>query len=440
MWGSIEPNDPNSAVGFYQFTLPAGQVWQVGLAISAQSIDSPFLADLALFNSSGTLLADSRSGQGLPGDQNDPYLFAGLPGGTYYVGVSGTGNLPYGTGGYNPVLGLAGLNAIPQPGGAYALSLIATPHTQATRVVSYSLDTVSSDDTSPIGITVTFSGSINLNNLFVPDVQETALAVVNSQGQYWPLTSDTYNVADSSLEMIFDRPLPPGEYTLLSSPTGGLVDLAGQPVLGAHGSSTVLATWTVAPPAQPLAAGNLGVWWPMSANDLSSLTSGSFEESEELAPGQSAEYHFTVIVPGYYKLITEIPQGSVAVSVSGNGKLVVLDPGSTNALNSYPMLLNSGVYTMRLANVSPESIAFNWKLVIESLDFEKLQNNGVGQSFALALSLFSPDPEGSSGASGASSSSDASSGSDTSSDSGASVSGASAWGGICVCGDLRLWQ
>ena len=47
VWGSIEPNDPNSAVGFYQFTLPAGQVWQVGLAISAQSIDSPFLADLA---------------------------------------------------------------------------------------------------------------------------------------------------------------------------------------------------------------------------------------------------------------------------------------------------------------------------------------------------------------------------------------------------------
>ena len=129
--------------------------------------------------------------------------------------------MPYSPAGYNPILGIPGLNSFPQPGGPFALTLIAKPHTQATHVVSYSLDYAPSDDTSPIGVTLTLSGPINLSNLFVPDIQETALEVVDSSGQQWPLTTENYNAADSSLQMTFDRPLPPGRYTLISPPGTG---------------------------------------------------------------------------------------------------------------------------------------------------------------------------------------------------------------------------
>ena len=320
------------------------------------------------------------------------------------MGVSGTGDLPYTSGGYNPTLGIPGLNPLPQPGGPFALSLIATPHVQPTHVVSYSLDSVPSDDASPTGINLTFSGPINLSNLFVPDVQETAVEVVDSSGQVWPITSDSYNVSSATLQMIFDRPLPAGAYTLVSSPAGGLVDLAGQPVLGAGGSRTVLAHFSVSPSTAPLAGNNLGVLWPVSANELGSTSTGSFEERVQLAPGAQTAYHFTVIVPGYYKLATNVPEGSVAVSITGNGVTTILDSGSKNQFNNYLMQLGNGVYTLRFVNVSPESVALKWLLQVEFLDWEKIENNGVGQSFALSLSLFSPALTDASGGAGGGSS------------------------------------
>ena len=41
VWGSVEPDDPQSAVEFYQFTLPTGNVWQVGLAVSRRASAAP---------------------------------------------------------------------------------------------------------------------------------------------------------------------------------------------------------------------------------------------------------------------------------------------------------------------------------------------------------------------------------------------------------------
>ena len=235
-WGWLDPSNSSSAVDLYKFTLPAGNLWQVGLAISANSIGSSLLTDLSLFGADGTLLATRNSGTGIPSNPNDPYLFAGLEPGTYYVGVSGADNVPYSPGGYDPVLGIPGLNGISQSGGLFALNLIESPHVQATRLLTSTLDYSPSDQSSPIGITLTFSGPINLSNLFIPDVQESALEVLDSSGQAWPVTAESYDVSDASLELIFDRPLPPGSYTLVSSADDGLVDLAEQPVLAPGGS------------------------------------------------------------------------------------------------------------------------------------------------------------------------------------------------------------
>jgi hypothetical protein len=402
-WGWLDPSNPSSAVDIYKFTLPAGNLWQVGLGISANSIGSHLLTELSLFGPDGTLLATSNAGTGIPSNPNDPYLFTGLEGGTYYVGVSGAGNSPFSPGGYDPELGIPGLNGSGQSGGLFALDLTASPHEQPTRLENFSLDYAASNQNSPTGLTLTFSGPIDLRNLFIPDTQETALEVLDSSGTAWPVTALSYDVSGASLDLIFDHPLPAGNYTLISAPEGGLVDLAGQPVLPAGGSSSTLATWSVAPQTQPLAANNLGVLWPLSSNGPASAQPGSFQETAELAIGQAIDATFTVIVSGYYKLVDQLQGGAVAVAITENGATTILDSGSARPLNDYPIRLNDGVYTLRFVNVGQQSTTLNWQFKIDALDWEKILNNGVSQTSALSVSLFSGNSDDSGGSSGSSS-------------------------------------
>jgi Bacterial pre-peptidase C-terminal domain len=403
-WGWLDPSNPSAAVDIYQFTLPSGNLWQVGLGISANSIGSHLLTDLSLFAPNGTLIATSNAGTGIPSNPNDPYLFTGLEGGTYYVGVSGAGNLPYGPGGYDPVLGIPGINDNRGSAGLFALNLVASPHEQATRLENFSLDYGAADTNSPTGLTLNFSGPIDLSNLFIPDAQETALEVVDSAGEVWPVTAASYEVTGASLLMIFDRPLPAGNYTLLSAPGDGLVDLAGQPVLPADGSSSVLATWSVAPQTGPPAANDLGVLWPFSSSGPGSSEPGLIQASTELAPGQAVGYRFTVIVPGFHKLETQAPGGDIAVAITENGVTTILDPGNARALNDYVMQLNDGVYTVRFVNVNQQqSTTLTWQFKIEALDWEKVLNNGVSQTSALSVSLFAAPVDDSGGGSGSNS-------------------------------------
>lgn len=392
-WGSLDPENPTNAVNLYQFTLPQGHFWQVGLEISTHGIGSPLLPGLALLDSNGNVLATADSGMGLPSDPNDPYLFMGLAPGTYYVGVSAEGNLPNLSGGYNPVLGIPGTAGVFQQGGPlpFALGLVAAPHDQPTSLLAFTLDNGDPTQSEPTGITLRFSGPINLSNLFVPDTQETALEVVDSSGQVWPITPDNYVVAGNSLEMIFDKPLPSGGYTLISAASGGLVDLAGQPISGTGGTSGVLAHWTVAANTAAHGGNNLGVLWPNSANANSSSNSGQFAETTILGPGQTADFRWTVIVPGFYKLQTELSGGPVAVIDIGKGG-TVLDPGTTAPLSNYIMNLNDGVQTLRFVNEGSGSVTIDWLLTIAKLDWEKIIDNGVGQTFALTLGLPSTVP------------------------------------------------
>lgn len=402
-WGWIDPSNSTAAVDLYKFTLPAGNLWQVGLAISANSIGSSLLTDLSLFEADGTLIASRNSGTGIPANPNDPYLFAGLEPGTYYVGISGASDVPYSPGGYDPVLGTPGLNGITQSGGLFALNLVESPHTQTTRLLSSTLDYSASGQDSPTGITLTFSGPIDLSNLFVPDIQESALELVDSRGQTWPLTAESYEVSDASLKLIFDRPLPPGSYTLVSPATHGLVDLAEQPVLPTNGSSSVLASWNVSPSAQPPAPNNLGVLWPLSSNQTGSTGMGSFQETTDLAAGQSIVFSFDVIVPGYHKLQTEITAGDIAVEITENNSTTILYASTDQALNSDLLRLDDGTYSLRFINAGSQTALFNWLFTIEALDWEKVLNNGVSQTSALSLSLFSTALDGA-GASGGSNS------------------------------------
>src|SRR5262249_40430058 len=77
------------------------------------------------FDDQGRLVATDEVGRS--DAPYDPYLFAGLDAGTYYVGVSGTGNLPGPAGGYDPATGDAGSVPQSQPGGSFRLIVVADP-------------------------------------------------------------------------------------------------------------------------------------------------------------------------------------------------------------------------------------------------------------------------------------------------------------------------
>ena len=223
-------------------------------------------AGLTLFDADGERGGDQqlrpwpgrRPGRSLP--------FEGLAPGTYYFGVSATGNLPGWIGGYDLLTGTPGTAGFDVPSGAFWLDVVAAPVVGTTTLTSDNLDFADPLESSPTGLDLTFSGPIDTSSSFVPDQQETALEVVNASGQVWPITAVNYDTSTYTLSFIFDEPLPAGTYSLIEPAQGGLTDLSGQPlVVPARNPSGVLATWTVAPtgPSDP---DNLGVVWPGPVN------------------------------------------------------------------------------------------------------------------------------------------------------------------------------
>ena len=293
-------------------------------------------------------------------------------------------------------MGLPGSAGIPQPGGPFEfqLDIAAQPHLQTTQLVNFTVDQADLLDPSPTGLTLTFSGPIDLSKLFVPDTQETALQVVDSNGRVWPITGDNYQVTDAQLTVKFDQPLPAGTYSLVVPATGGLTDLAGVPVTAPGEPSGLLATWTVEPSSGLSAPNDLGVLWPAAANstDPASNPNAAFSQTTDLPVDQSETYRWVVTVPGFYKLQTQVISGTIAVENSGNGQPTILEPATGSPLNTYLMYLNDGVYQLRFINAGSQPAEVRWNLKIASLDWEKILDNGVSQVSALSLMLFSPAP------------------------------------------------
>jgi hypothetical protein len=390
--GSLNPDDPAKAVDFYPFTLgpTPGHLWEVGLAIDTQSIGSPLQADLALFNAkTDKVVAYAVSGTGLPGDPGDPYLFAGVQPGSYYVAVSGAGNLPYGLTGYDPVKGTPGLLGLNQPGGPFPfeLSIVAVPHQSTTTVTSSSANYLDPLSSSPTSLTLDFSAPIDLRNLFVVDQAEGSLELVDASNNIWPITPASYDVGQHQLTMAVDEPLPAGTYRLISPASDALLDLAGVPVVARGEPAGVLATFSVAALRGHQHATDLGVLWPNQIGIAPASIGDTFTGSLVLQPGQAITYRFVAIVPGLYKIQTVVNSGSISVQQIGPSGTSTLDNGSGQHVNNYIMKLASGIYQIAFADVGAQPAQFQWRMKIASVDWEKVIANGVGQSGALALSL-----------------------------------------------------
>jgi hypothetical protein len=349
------------------------------------------LPALSLLDSNGSVIATRDSGTGLPSSPNDPYLFTGLKAGTYYVGVSEAGNLAHALGGYDPILGIPGSSELQQRRGQYpfALGLFARPHDQPTRLLNVEVDQIDPHEMSPTGLTLTFSGPIDVSKLFLPGSSLEAIQVIDSSGQVWPMTAKSYDVNSYELKMIFNQPLSTGRYSLISSSTNGLTDLADQPVFGALNTPKVLTSWTVGLSASSRPSNDLGILWPNLANETSLDSLSPFGKTIMLVPGQGMDFRWSVIVAGFYKLQVQLQGGSLAVFNNWDGEMAVLDPGTTSRLNDYLMNLDAGSYTIRFVNEGTQPAVINWVLTIAQLDWEKILSNGLGQTSALSLSLLS---------------------------------------------------
>jgi hypothetical protein len=375
---SFNPAGGQNSFDLYKISLPGSSHVRLGVELDAQSIISSFRGAIALFDSSGNILATRDAGSGMPATPDDPYLFAGLSPSVYYIGVSQAGNLPSPTGGYASATGLEG---------PYTLKVVADPITP-TRVVGYTLRWDDALDPSPTGVTLAFSGPIAIDSLLGQHPGSSVpLIAVDGANHSWTLTPSGYQASQWQVSFVFNQRLPAGHYTLQLPPSGGLTDLLGQPPIAPGQPGGVLASFTVAPRLFPAFRGDLGVLWP-------SLGDQGITRQATLDSGQSAVIRAVVPVATWYTLETNLAQGKLAIRRIDASGLYTIDAGTTASLNQYPMYLKEGVYIFTFTALGTEPVQVRWTLRSSGVDPESLVNNGVGQTAALALRLIDPTSAG----------------------------------------------
>ncbi len=399
--------DP-SAIALYRITLDSGHFWRLGLSVGAADPGSNLRTTLALFDASGRPIA--ASSLGLPNDPSDPVLFHGLAPGTYFVGVSGSGNVPGQPGGYNIATVQAG-SAPSQPGGAFTLHLVADPADLPAEVTGLTLDRDDPLDPTPTLMVVSFSAAINLG-ITGDSAFQTAtegVELVDPSGRSWPLAAVGYNPDNASIWYLFRDRLPAGSYTLELNPDHPLTDLAGHAPFAAGQAPGVLGTFTVAVDARPrLADGSFPFTPPPTAStapapiaeDLGPLTpdlvlAGSFSRSVHLEPGQTFFVRFVNLYQDFYKLGVGHDGGPVSIDLDGPDDLPrVIDAGPSGATNTSLLNLSEGEYVASFTATGTTAVDLTIRITIASFSWDSLLAVGLGQGPALNLRLVNPSLPG----------------------------------------------
>ena len=171
---------------------------------------------------------------------------------------------------------------------------------------------------------------------------------------------------------------------------GGLTDLVGRPVVGPAGNpSDVLASWTVAAPTGPSDPNNLGVLWPGPVNVT---WDAAVSWTTTLAAGQTSDERFVAIYSGFYGLQTQPTIGAVDVRIEDSQGTTVLEADDLTQLSDASVELNPGVYHVLITPVGSSTASVVCTLKPPPLDYEKMLDNGVGQSPSLGFSLVGPAP------------------------------------------------
>ncbi len=375
--GSLDFESNPYAVSLYQIRLDPGHFWRLGLEVSAQRDGGTLDTALALFDDQGRALATDEVGrQDAP---YDPYLFAGLKPGTYYVGVSGTNNLPGPKGGYDPATGSAGSVPQTQDGGPFTLHVVADPEDTPPQLVSFAVDHGDALTPDPTGVTLGFSRAISLTSEFgdLAPILSKSIEVVDQDGSGWPVEVSEYHESDAKISFLFDQFLPPGHYIVLLPKQGGLVDLAGLSPIADGQPPHVLGQFDMAVGGGSRDPLNLGVLLPRAASDGVNI-------DVTLSEGQAARYRVVVSVPGLYKFEAQSSADPPSIQMIGPGLDRTLSLDGTN-----DTLLSPGVYFIVFKVPTTGSLSVHSFLHIAADEIEIVLANGVGQGPALSLRLIS---------------------------------------------------
>lgn len=375
--GALDFQDGSPGVALYRVRIEPGHFWRLGLEVTAQRDGGTLDTALALFDAQGRVIGTDEVGrEDFP---KDPYLYAGLEPGIYFVGVSGVNNLPGPGGGYDPATGSAGAVHQTQDGGPYTLHLVADPADDAPRLVSFSVDRADPLSIAPTGLTLGFSRAIALagaqGNLG-PSLSR-GIELRDEDGRRWPVEASGYDEAHVRISYLFEEPLPPGHYAVTLPEQGGLTDLAGLSPVAAGQPDATLARFDVGPPVPALNPFDYGALLPGRARD------GVRFEGTPAGAG-SDTYRFVVTVPGLYTLERGASDEVSSAQIAGRVGARSIDATGTN-----DTLLSPGPYTLRFQNYSSQAGRYYLRLRLAQGQTEIVLSNGVGQGPALSLRLIS---------------------------------------------------
>ncbi len=376
--GALELADNPAAVQLYKFTVAPGHHWRLAAEVDSSTLDSA----LALFDSNGALLATDNVG--LPGSPGDAYLYAGLSPGTYYLGISGQGNLPNLPGGYDPVSGTSSTISQLQADGRFTLGIAIDQADAPVRLLGATLNFADPISANPTGLTLAFSGLLDLDTLRGDPTPGFYLA--NQEGQIFPMGAIASNETAAQYTFLFDQPLPAGQFTLYFAPKnhGGATDLAGDSPVALGQPTGVLGSFYVATG-----------WSPSSPNDLGPLWDDVHQgivRTDRIQAGATETYRFVVENNAPFQFNLTDPTGKATLSL--RSALSLLPLISTNGGNATVQVsLKPGVYFLQLANPSKTPTTLTWRLQ-EVVSWEALLDNGIGQAPALTFRLVSPTTVG----------------------------------------------
>jgi hypothetical protein len=360
-----------SDVKLYRVELPATRsLWRLGVEVDAARIGSPLLSALALFDAQGHPIKTSQTGR--PDYSTDPYLFAGLAPGTYYIGISGAGNIP-GHGGYDPTTKTSGSARPGLASGGFTLHIAADPAVTPTQVKTFFLNYADPSNPTPTGLTLQFTGAIDESVLRTHSGQ--AISLVDASGKVWSAHAIGYNEAKASINFVFDQPLPEGTYSIKLAGHSRLVNLAGQAPVSAGYPNGTLAMFPVGPPRAASSPFDFG---PIPLNEALA----GIGRSVQVAANQTVTYRLVITVPGAYNIDSSYTGDLKGLVATINGEPTTVNLGASVVRSHNIVQLPTGVITL--------TATLTFVAQLPSTLFDQLLDNGVGQTSALSLRLISP--------------------------------------------------
>lgn len=379
--GTLDAGSPDTAVRLYRIAVGAGHHWRLGLEVAAERDDSPLDAQLGLYDAAGRLIDAADLGRS--DAPSDPFLFAGVGAGFYYVAVAPAG-VDLANGGYDPTTGRIGRVEGDASSGAFTLSLVADPADAPTRVAGFTIDRADPADPRPSGFTIRFDGAVVWSALGRAGTAGSGpLEVVSDDGRVVSLAVVGYDESTAALSLLLNEPLSLGMYSIRATADGGLTDLAGRVPEAAGQEAGTLARFAVTSTPTTIAPNDLGTLFPTPSL-------GGTTRSLALGAGESTTLRFVVAFEGFYLLELGHAEG-FAYTLSGPDGTPLLDGQlDPTATNGATLQLEVGEYLLTVRNNAPGPREASFEIRALSTLADSVLPNGVGAGPALGLRLLAP--------------------------------------------------